>query len=334
MSTALVFDIGGTNFRVGTFSLSESKLIGMRIIQNAFYRPEKDIPHQQWLTEKIFQSTENLPGIDLIQHVVVGFPGPIDASGNVYKTPTLWGASQQNPFSLMETCKSIWPNRLVEVINDVTACGYYYRESGFRDFCVITVSSGIGCKVFLSGEPVTGRSGRGGEIGHLRVKSGQNAPVCDCGGAGHLGGIASGRGILKHVQHNAQTDPIGFSRSILSTPCHGKPNAISNEIIIEACKAGDEWVIRHIRETCRYLANVIAAIHVAIGIEQFIITGGFALALGDLYKTILVEEAREQCWDLGQDWDEMIVLGSKPDEAGLLGAGYYAKEYIKRKAKI
>jgi len=48
---------------------------------------------------------------------------------------------------------------------------------------------------------------------------------------------------------------------------------------------------------------------------------GFALALGEGYRQQLVAAARDSCWRLGQDWENMIVLGDADDTAGLFGAG-------------
>lgn len=57
----------------------------------------------------------------------------------------------------------------------------------------VTVSSGIGSK--LCDRP----------------------PVCDCGGRGHLGAIASGRGIERAVQRHAREDLLGFRASQLGS---------------------------------------------------------------------------------------------------------------------
>ena len=65
-------------------------------------------------------------------------------------------------------------------------------------------------------------------------------------------------------------------------------------------------------------------IHLAIGIETFIITGGFANALGEGYRRLLVEGSQAAGWNLGQDWNRMIRFGSAEDDDVLVGAGRYA----------
>jgi hypothetical protein len=68
----------------------------------------------------------------------------------------------------------------------------------------------------------------------------------------------------------------------------------------------------------------LAAIHLTLGIETFIVTGGFAHALGENYRSLLVEGAQAAGWDLGQDWDRMIRFGAAEDDDVLVGAGRYA----------
>ncbi|MCH8855553.1 MAG: ROK family protein, partial [Proteobacteria bacterium] len=75
----------------------------------------------------------------------------------------------------------------------------------------------MGHKVFLGGEPAVGPHGRGGEMGHLRVDFTESAPRCECGGVGHLGAIASGRGTLMEAIRRADADATGFEASQLHT---------------------------------------------------------------------------------------------------------------------
>lgn len=66
--------------------------------------------------------------------------------------------------------------------------------------------------------------------------------------------------------------------------------------------------------------------HALVGVERFILVGGFALALGEAYRIEVVRGAASGCWSLGQDWDGMIALGEPDDFAGLIGAGRFAMQ--------
>jgi glucokinase len=219
---------------------------------------------------------------------------------------------------------TLWPSASVVVLNDVSAAGYWYLRDPQESFCVVTVSSGIGNKIFLDGRPIVGRRGQGGEIGHLRVDFTDEAAKCDCGGRGHLGSIASGRGTLSRARTLATRNAMDFSGSLAASLCRGDAESLTNEMIVEAFRQGDEWSGNLVQATSRPLGWALAAIHHALGVERFVIIGGFALALGEGYRKQLACAASESGWHLGQDWDSMVELGKLGDRASLLGAGRYA----------
>src|SRR5262249_43283408 len=154
--------------------------------------------------------------------------------GNLLAAPTIWGEGSEKEIPLRRKLNALWPSARVVVLNDVSAAGYWYVRDPRECFCVVTVSSGIGNKIFLGGLPVVGRRGRGGEIGHLRVDFSDEAPKCDCGGWGHLGSIASGRGTLALARRLATRNVEGFSGSLAASLCDGDAANLTNEMIVEA----------------------------------------------------------------------------------------------------
>lgn len=255
--------------------------------------------------------------------VCIAFPGPLDPEGNTLAAPTLLGVNQAYAFPISTIAAGLWPSSRVHVLNDLTAAGYRYAEE-LRDFCVLTVGSGIGHKVFLNGAPQVGRAGRGGEIGHLRIDMADDALLCDCGGKGHLGALASGRGTLQLARRRASFDTAAFGKSVAGDLTRGDPERLDNVILAQAFRVGDGWIRAVVREAAARLGQGLAAIHLTLGIETFIVTGGFANALGEDYRHLLVEGSEAAGWDLGQDWDRMIRFGAPEDDDVLVGAGIYA----------
>jgi glucokinase len=92
----------------------------------------------------------------------IAFAGPIDPAGNVVAAPTLWGNRLTAPYALRRDIARRWPDARVQILNDVTAAGFRYLRSREEDFCIVTVSSGIGNKVFAGGRPLVGPNGAGG----------------------------------------------------------------------------------------------------------------------------------------------------------------------------
>ena len=189
---------------------------------------------------------------------------------------------------------------------------------------MVTVSSGIGHKVFVGGRPVVGPGGRGGELGHLRVDFSNDAARCECGGRGHLGAVASGSATGDQVARLAVADLDRFAASLPGRRTGGRPELVDNRLLAEAFRAGDPWAERVIERMAHPLAWALAALHLAVGTERFVIVGGFALALGSRYREALSRLAARCCWDVGADWDHMVELGADDDDAGLIGAGRFA----------
>lgn len=106
--------------------------------------------------------------------------------------------------------------RPVVMLNDLSAAAWHLAESTpLNRFLVVTVSSGIGSKIFGRCHPlgVIDDLPYAGEIGHVVVDESSDTLVCDCGGRGHLGAIASGRGIERSARRQAALFPAAFERS-------------------------------------------------------------------------------------------------------------------------
>jgi glucokinase len=228
--------------------------------------------------------------------------------------------------------KRIFSPLPVYLSNDLTAAGFRYVQQQLDSFCVITVSTGVGSKVFINGLPQLGPKGTGGEIGHAKVLFSEDAPVCDCGEPGHLQAIASGRGVLEAIQRQARKEPENFSNSFLGK-IHSRPEtvsnvsiaeAVSNVSIAEAFRASDPFTVEIINECMRPLAAMLVNLHLGLGLDRFIIIGGFAFALGESYRLCLAKQAAALCWDDQAEWQKMIQFGLEDDLSGLVGAGRLA----------
>jgi len=71
--------------------------------------------------------------------------------------------------------------------------GWLGAAQGHREFCVITVSAGIGGGIVIDGDLLEGESGYAGQVGHMIVEPGGRR--CRCGAQGCLEAEASGRAI-------------------------------------------------------------------------------------------------------------------------------------------
>ena len=323
----LVFDIGGTQLRAAIYDAAQSALTDTRTgLAPSFVR----LPELAWpdlrtrLVTAMSALRAELDPNGQIQSVAVSFPGPVSVDRKVLAAPTLWGTSGRYPHDLEADLEEAWPGVRVRVLNDVEAAGYRYLRGPNDDLCVVAVSTGIGNKVFSGGRALVGPSGRGGEIGHLRVDESPSATRCDCGGRGHLGAIASGRGLAARARDLAANDAAGFLSSSLAEATGREPMALTAEAIAAAYRGGDPWATARVDEAVRALGAAFASIHLAVGVERFVLTGGFAIGLGSAFCHAVSLAAASRCWR-GDERPLEVALGETDGHCALIGAGRAAQ---------
>jgi predicted NBD/HSP70 family sugar kinase len=319
-----VLDVGGTTLRVGTYDPATGALSRVRRtpVDGMHRAPGAPVPAlQRRVVEQIVREVGAHTGGRPPRALGVAFAGPITAAGLVLAAPTVWGR-RGDPLPLGELLTGRTGAPAV-VVNDLTAAAWRYAAGEPGDFCLLTVSSGIGNKVFRGGEVLVDADGHGGELGHWVGDVSPDPPLCDCGGRGHLGAIASGRGVLAATRRAAQADGAAFRGSRLGTLCEGRAEHIDNRAIAEAVRAGDPFATQVLRDTVTPLAQAISGVFASIGVCRYILMGGFALAVGEPYRRLLVAELlRLGCFGLdpGQV-DGMVSLGVADDDHGLIGVG-------------
>ncbi|MEL6682266.1 MAG: ROK family protein [Pseudomonadota bacterium] len=255
-----------------------------------------------------------------ISDCFVAFPAALDPDGFAHVAPTVWGNLPGPAIDVRKLLEPLWPQVQTHVLNDVAASGFAYVADGHKDFAIFTIGSGVGCKTFIDGRCITGPRGRGGEIGHLRVDSRKDAPVCDCGSVGHLGAVASGRGLLNLAKRIAAEDDA--ERVI-------DPALITNEDLVAAFEHNVPWAIKTVDRGARYLGQVLAGLHLTVGLEDFVFMGGMAHALGDRFFNAIAKHAEQSCWDDGGDWSQWV--GEMPmKDSALVGGAYFARSAARR----
>ena len=324
----LVLDVGGTNLRLGWYEAESGILSGVarHPVVNFLRMPGATVEQvQEALLEQLRQLCADM--IAAAPHPAAGigisFAGPIAEDGLVMDAPTIWG--RRGPPLALGARLGAALGLQVEVLNDVTAAAWRYAAAIDEPFCLITVSSGVGNKVHYQGETLVNRDGYGGEIGHQRVDFAPDAPLCDCGGRGHLGAVASGRGAVEVARRLALAEPENFAASQLAQLRPGGADEITTHAIVAALAAGDAFAERCVRHGATRMARSIAGIYAAIGVRRYLFMGGFAQALGQRYLDLLAEELREAGM-FGIEPERiagLLQMAEADDDHGLIGAGRY-----------
>jgi len=313
----LVFDVGGTLLRAGRWSRERAELTDLHSRPAPSFLRDSEATGEslvEALLAELAEAGREVFSNEVPAAVGLAVPGPVDPQGRLSRAPTLWGDRIEESVPLGSLAARTWPNSRVVVANDVTAAGYRHARSD-EALCVVTVSSGIGHKVFVDGRPVVGPNGRGGELGHWRVDPAPDAPRCDCGRRGHLGALASGRAVAHHVRSVAKGGEHGPSPW---TELESAPEAL-NRALAASFAGGDPFAREVVRELAAPLGVALAGVHTIVGVERFVILGGFARALGEPYLELLRDASRAACWDNGFDWSGGLELGPADDNSGLEG---------------
>lgn len=324
--TGLLFDLGGTHLRSAVMTARGGLLnvtkVRLSTVADGLAAPRvwDDIRERLfgYIRDNIAMTVDGSP-------IVVSFPGPIDPHGNILQAPTLTGDDSDIPDFRADLEHAF--GRPAFLINDLSAAAWYLSTTTLGRFLVVTVSSGIGSKLFDPAVGVFDDVAFAGEIGHTVVDSSPHAPRCDCGGRGHLGAIASGRGIERMARARAGSAPDAFELSACVTRHRATATTLTNEAhLVPALRAGDPWATDVVAHCSGFLARTLVSSIVVGGLQRVVVIGGFALAAGDAYLNLLREAARECCdYPLFRDsMAERLVLGAVHEEACLLGAGVYA----------
>lgn len=332
----VVIDIGGTNFRSSIFVEGKGLIEKPQrfLTPNFINNPNLKIKELQKLlinqiTETVLNYKKRYPKVNLVG---LSFPAPITLDGVVNQACTIWG-DKGKIFPLLRILSQSLPNYYWSVANDITAAAERYANiKKFRNidyFVVITISSGIGSKIYdvRSRRVILDRRSIGGEMGHIKVDYSPNAPLCDCGGRGHLGALASGRAIERQTITEAKKFPVKFKKSLLSKLAK-KPEVINNNLLVSAIKADDKFCLQILDRATFPLACAISHVSGNIGVDKFIIIGGFALNCGDRYLETLRVNLRKTDF-YGRERREipnLVELGINDDNDCLIGIGLFTQK--------
>lgn len=333
MPRICVIDIGGTNFRSGVYHKGD---VTDATIQKSKTPNFLDSLDDEVITKRLIDQIVNaylfqkhtFPGI---QSLGISFPGPVDSTGTVIQCSVIFGHLLNTPLLLRDLINAEFECRRIEapnifITNDITASAWRYSDSGWDPYCLITVSSGVGNKIFLGGNVLIGENGLAGELGHVKAECESYSIPCSCGsGINHIGMISSGRGIeffSKEFSRDGGRYHELFLNSQLAKKIHSDYSQITNQLISEFADAQDDFA-RSVIEFCtRPLAHAVCTLALSLYIKRFVLIGGFALNC-DYYREALVSNVIDRgVYNFKEeDIREMIIYGVKDYKHALIGLG-------------
>jgi glucokinase len=173
---------------------------------------------------------------------------------------------------------------LLENDANAAAWGEYRFGAGAGDDMVcVTVGTGVGGGIVLSGRLVRGRWGLAAEFGHLRVEP--DGRPCGCGRRGCWEQYAGGPALVREARRLAEADRSAAQR--LLALGDGTPEGLEGPHVSAAARCGDPIALAAFGFVGRWLGEGLAQLAAVLDPAAFVIGGGVSDA-GD----VLLEPAR------------------------------------------
>lgn len=184
------------------------------------------------------------------------------------------------------------------VVLPATAERHYGVAKGVDNFICVELSNGIGSSICLNGIPVSGATGRAGELGHTVIDySNADRSLCFCGKPGCVEAQTAYPALTAQLAA-AMENGVFSSLNAHIDPARG----ITVEAICSALDEGD-------RMCQHYVKSVSQKLGVAIGNAvnflnpQLVVLYGFMVGLGDYFLQQLEMAIRENTISVAGDFE-------------------------------
>lgn len=281
-SFAVGVDLGGTNLRIAAVDsagkIMEKITTGTEVVRGRDRVIDEMCVAVQTLARK-FQESNTLAGIG------VGVPGIIDmVSGMVRQSPNLPGWED---YPVREEIERRLATTVV-LENDANAAALGEKWLGAAaavdDMCMLTLGTGVGGGVVLSGRVWHGMTGMAGELGHINVDP--QGPPCGCGSRGCLEQFASATAVKRMaLEAIAGGHAPDLARAMSSDP------EFSSKVVHQMATQGDAPAREIFRRVGAALGLALASLVNIFNFRMYVIGGGVSSAW-DAFAPALFEELR------------------------------------------
>jgi glucokinase len=185
---------------------------------------------------------------------------------------------------------------------------------------MITVGTGIGGGVVLSGALWRGANGIAAELGHMQSVS--KGHPCGCGRLGCLEQYASGSALVRFAQAGARQDP-DKAKTLLRL-AEGDPAEITGRMVTSAAQDGDPVAVEAFSTIGHWLGVAMADL-VQILDPQVLVIGGGVVEAGDLLMAPTERAYRVELQQRGKFPSAELKAAETGNTAGVVGAADLAR---------
>ncbi|WP_297598140.1 ROK family glucokinase [uncultured Cetobacterium sp.] len=303
-------DVGGTNTKIGILNGEGDILKSVSIKTESIMGVDYTL-NKIWETILVLLDELDIDR-DVIKGIGMGIPGPVIEQKKVGFFANFPWEQNVNISEKMEKISGV-KTRLENDVN-VIALGetLYGAGKGFSKSITIALGTGIGGGIFIDGKLISGATGAGGEIGHMKLE--KDGKLCGCGQKGCFETYASATGVMRETLSRLQMNKDNSLYKFIE----GDLNRLEAKHVFDEAKKGDKFCLDIVDYVSEYLALGIGNVLNIINPEVVILAGGVALA-GD----ILMEGVKEKLprYALGITIENLeIKIGELGNDAGIKGA--------------
>lgn len=303
-------DLGGTNTKIGLCN-EEGKILLSSSIKTDSIHGVEDTLERIWLEIQKQLTEEKLTKEDL-SGIGIGIPGPVKNQSIVGFFANFPWEKNMNLKEKMETLTGI--RTLVDNDVNVIAQGeaIFGAAKGHKSSITVALGTGIGGGIFVDGRLISGMTGAGGEIGHMKLVP--DGKLCGCGQKGCFEAYASATGMIREALSRLYVNKL----NALYEKFQGNYETLEAKDIFEAAAAGDVFSQEIVDYEAEYLAMGIGNLLNIINPEVVVLGGGIALAKEQILEP-MKQKIRKYALEITLENLE-IKTGVLGNEAGILGA--------------
>lgn len=264
----LGIDLGGTSLRVGAFDASMQLLASRVMPTRVRSGPQAVVTDMaDAIASLLDETTARAEAIGL------GSPGPLNlVDGTLGQLPNFPGWDFFPLRSALEDLTGL-PVTLDGDANAAALAEWKLgagRNQGVDSMAMLTLGTGVGSGIIISGQIWHGIVGMGGEVGHVSVN--YDGPACSCGGHGCLEYYASATGIERSARalashsHGRLADLFAHNRTVTA------------RMIADLAQSGDREARAIYAQVGRYIGRGLATLVNTLDLPLYVIGGGVAAA--------------------------------------------------------
>jgi glucokinase len=218
----------------------------------------------------------------------IGVPGIIDmATGMIRESPNLPGWSDSPVRTEIE--ERLRTRVILENDANAAAFGEKWMGAGrhVNDMAMLTLGTGVGGGIILSGRIWHGMNGMAGEFGHTTVEP--DGVRCGCGNLGCVEQYASATAVMRMAREAIATGRATALANAASSDPEFSARAVYNLAI-----QGDEEARRIFRHVGRALGITLSNLVNALNLPMYVVGGGVSSAW-EAFAPSVFEELRHRC---------------------------------------